>query len=136
MILGGPDRSLPKDASQLAKKFRPIFHDLLMFFATTYREEFGFEDGPPLHDPVAMAVIMPESNTVFKDSKDERWNVEVVTDGQHSTDRFKSGQLGRTIVSKAEGEGIRIPQGLDVKRFWKLVQDALLVAEDSLLKRT
>ena len=40
--------------------FRELITLLLMFFATTYRDVFGFDD-PPLHDPCAVAyVIAPQ----------------------------------------------------------------------------
>ena len=31
-------------------------HDLLLFFADTYKRVFSFDD-PPLHDPVAVAYV-------------------------------------------------------------------------------
>lgn len=44
--------------------FARVVHDLLSFFAATYRTVFGFHDGPPLHDPLAVLfVIAPVSRS-------------------------------------------------------------------------
>ncbi|KAL0235946.1 hypothetical protein GEMRC1_002528 [Eukaryota sp. GEM-RC1] len=43
---------------QLKERISPqlfsMFQGLLLFFDKTYREVFGFKDGPPLHDPTAV----------------------------------------------------------------------------------
>jgi len=41
-------------------KFRALVEQLLLFFAGTYKEVFGFED-PPLHDPCAVAYVIEPS---------------------------------------------------------------------------
>ncbi len=35
-----------------------MLHDLLTFFAHTYAAKFGLVHGPPLHDPLAIAVLL------------------------------------------------------------------------------
>ena len=120
------------EAPHPAATLRKLFSDLLVFFATTYRDVFGLVDGPPLHDPIAIAVLLDETGLAFDDHGGERWNVDVVTNGQHSDKDEERGQLGRTIISKAEGNGIRIPRSMQVERFWELLQDALTTAETML----
>ncbi|MCJ1284117.1 hypothetical protein MMC26_003448 [Xylographa opegraphella] len=114
---------------------RKMLHDLLIFFAGTYTEVFGLVEGPPLHDPVAVAVLLDNfgfEQLGFDDRGGERWEVNVVTDGQHSKDESLRGQLGRTVVSRVDGEGVRIPRGLDVKAFWRVFEECVQRAEERL----
>lgn len=103
-----------------------MLHDLLMFFAYTYASVFGLTAGPPLHDPVAVAVVLDaELGAVgFDDHSGERWLVRVLTDGVHSARDEESGQLGRTLIETVSegGQGVRIPRSLDVGRFWEGLQ--------------
>ncbi|KAL8690080.1 MAG: hypothetical protein Q9218_004394 [Villophora microphyllina] len=119
---------------------RNLFHDLLGFFAQTYHEVFGITEGPPLHDPVAVAVVLFDVGIealCFDDRGGERWTVDVVTDGLHSDLEEERGQVGRTIISQAQtgSPGVRIPRGLNVGAFWEIVEECLERAEIALLKR-
>lgn len=114
---------------------RKMLHDLLIFFASTYSAIFGLTVGPPLHDPIAVAVILNDVALCeplgFHDNGGERWHVTVVTDGLHSNCNDESGQLGRTRASKAaphEG-GVRIPKRLNVKHFWAMMERCIQRAE-------
>lgn len=112
-----------------------MLHDLLMFFAHTYADVFGLVGGPPLHDPLAVAVILAdnmEHGVDFDDRGGERWLVDVVTDGLHSEVDEERGQVGRTRVSRVEsgGGGVRIPRGLDVGAFWALMEGCVGRAEE------
>lgn len=111
---------------------RRLFHDLLVFFASTYRDVFGLKIGPPLHDPIAIAVLLEGLGIEFDDQGGERWNVEVVTDGLHSDKDKERGQVGRTVTSKAAAGGVRIPRSLNVARFWETVELCLNLVEESL----
>ncbi|KAL8716847.1 MAG: hypothetical protein Q9225_005862 [Loekoesia sp. 1 TL-2023] len=85
---------------------RQMFYDLLVFFAHTYADVFGISEGPPLHDPVAVAVVLSEigaENLAFDDGGGERFNVDVVTDGAHSDSDTERGQVGRTVIWEANG---------------------------------
>ena len=50
-LLYGANRS--KEPSRL----RHLLHEILEFFASTYDEFFDIRSGPPLHDPLAMAIL-------------------------------------------------------------------------------
>ncbi|KAJ7591524.1 uridine nucleosidase [Mycena floridula] len=64
---------------------RKTLHSLLVFFASSYADTFGFVDGPPLHDALAVAyVALPELFTA------KRYRVDVELTGTHS--------LGETVV--------------------------------------
>ncbi|KAL8737365.1 MAG: hypothetical protein Q9181_001740 [Wetmoreana brouardii] len=119
-ILHGPPNGSPKDDLAI----RQLFHDLLVFFANTYRDVFGISEGPPLHDPLAVAVVLADigaEELAFDDRGSGRWGVTVVTDGLHS--------------ELDEIRGIRIPRGLDIAAFWETVEQCLQRAESSLMKR-
>lgn len=90
-----------------------------MFFEHTYGEKFGLTDGPPLHDPLAIAVILSnlcgEKSIRFDDHGGERWQVDV---------ELTPEQLGRTKVAKSE-TGVIIPRSLDLHQFWDMVNSCL-----------
>lgn len=117
---------------------RRMFIELLNFFAHTYRDVFGIVDGPPLHDPLAVAVILDGIAGVeipFYDrvegGKRERYAVKVITEGTHE-DALAGAQTGRTIATLLEDgeEGIKIPRGLDVKRFWTVLEECMGRADE------
>ena len=124
-------------SSVAARNLRQMFHDLLLFFAHTYSEVYGLTEGPPLHDPIAVAVLLEDvtdSNMRFADGGGERWHVEVVTDGLHSRHEAERGQGGRTVVTKAErgGGGVRIPRSMEVESFWKIIEGCLEAAKKAI----
>jgi uridine nucleosidase len=128
---------------------RRMLTELLNFFANTYAEVFRITAGPPLHDPLAVAAVFDgisgveipfydfEANgTVLEERlgnrvggkrrRRERFEVKIVTDGSHD-DAQKGAETGRTIVKLLpEGEeGVKIPRGLDVGRFWQMLEACL-----------
>jgi uridine nucleosidase len=119
---------------------RTMLVELLTFFAKTYADVFGITEGPPLHDPLAVAVVLdgiigeeipfydfPEGRS----GERERFKVAVVTEGSHD-DAQKGANTGRTIAQLLpEGEeGVKIPRNLDVGRFWKVLEDCLEMADE------
>ncbi|EKG17314.1 hypothetical protein MPH_05380 [Macrophomina phaseolina MS6] len=134
-LLGLPNGIPARDAASkpLPTPVRALFHEIMTFFAKTYAEEFALTAGPPLHDPLAVAATFAPD--IF-DDRGERFSVRVVTEGEHRADPALNladaqavGQLGRTLVEKVEGDGVRIPRTLDVERFWGLIDAALAEAE-------
>jgi len=121
---------------------RQLFHEILVFFAHTYEEVFGLTRGPPLHDPITVAVLLDGvcEGGLFDDRGGERWRVKVVTDGQHSDLEDEQGRVGMTVVDKivegsgegASGLGVRIPRGLDVERFWAIIEMCMRRAEEAI----
>ena len=122
-----------------ASELRRMLYELLVFFANTYHTRFGME-GPPLHDPLAVAVILsnlnsdyqqayPDQALKFDDRNGERFVVQVVTHGQHGSDPAVTGQLGRTIAKATEGRGVSIPRAVDNEAFWELILSCLERAE-------
>ena len=120
--------SFPMDSSTAAMNLRQMFHDLLVFFAHTYSEVYGLTEGPPLHDPIAVAVLLePITGPMmrFTDNGGERWHVNVITDGLHSRHEEERGQVGRTVVTRSDGGGVRIPRSVLVQSFWKVLDQCL-----------
>jgi uridine nucleosidase len=120
---------------------RRILYVLVTFFASTYKTVFGLNTGPPLHDPLAVAVILSNLNPSFakshpgkalkfNDHNGERFVVNVVTDGKHGKDASETGQLGRTVVEPATGGGVAITRGVDLDAFWDLIADCIQRADN------
>lgn len=117
------------DTTRVPSALRALFAQIIAFFAGTYAEVFSITEGPPLHDPLAVAAaIYPE---IFDDRNGERFRVDIVTEGVHSLNQSEVGELGRTKVSAPpQGEGgCRIPRGVDLDKFWGLTEDALKRAD-------
>lgn len=130
-----------KDQSAPPTILRQILHALLTFFATTYENVFGLATGPPLHDPLAVAVILSTLNPTFAkqhpsqalrfdDKGGERFALRIVTDGRHGKDVSTTGQLGRTIAAPVAGSGVAIPRGVDLEVFWSMILQCVQLADD------
>ncbi|PLB41981.1 uridine-cytidine N-ribohydrolase [Aspergillus candidus] len=133
ILRGGDDPSIPPTT------LRQMLFELLTFFSSTYETEFGITAGPPLHDPLAVAVILSTLNPTFAkhhptqalrfdDRNGERFAVHVVTDGLHGSDVALVGELGRSRV-KSDTVGVAIPRGVDLEAFWGLVLECIKRAD-------
>lgn len=140
ILHGSNDPSVPPTV------LRQLFYDLLVFFAETYDKAFGLNTGPPLHDPLAVAFILsnlnpafaskhPDQMLKFEDKGGERFNVKIVTDGDHGKDVSVTGHLGRSIATPANGPGVAIPRGVDLDAFWKLILYCVQIADDCNARR-
>jgi uridine nucleosidase len=131
-----------KEAGAGKSTLRVMLVELLVFFAKTYADVFGITDGPPLHDPLAVAVILDGvagQEIPFYDfeggldgeRKRERFEVRVVTEGSLA-DAENGAQTGRTIVRLLPDgeEGVKIPRGLDIPRFWSMLEDCVKRADE------
>ncbi|KKY34722.1 putative inosine-uridine preferring nucleoside hydrolase [Diaporthe ampelina] len=124
---------------------RTMLVELLMFFAKTYKDVFGIIEGPPLHDPLAVAAVLtgtkweiafderdPNSSS-DSPNKRERFAVKVITEGTHDDALHRGSQLGRTIATllPAGEEGVRIPRGLDTTKFWQVLEECVQRADEA-----
>lgn len=82
--------------------FRQMLHDLLTFFAKTYADVFNITAGPPLHDPIAVAAILPEAHLAQMEFEWEEGSLEVVCSGP---------EIGRTILHKDDQQSVNIEIG-------------------------
>jgi purine nucleosidase/pyrimidine-specific ribonucleoside hydrolase len=88
---------------------------LMRFFAKTYNDVFEMPD-PPLHDPLAVAVLIDSAVT-----KNRFVNVEVELNGTHTR--------GATVVDIYNRTGykanVNVALELDFDRFWEMMLDAV-----------
>jgi uridine nucleosidase len=109
------------------------------------RDVFGIIEGPPLHDPLAVAAVLtgtkweipfyesdPNSSS-DSPNKRERFAVKVITEGTHDDALHRGSQLGRTIATllPAGEEGVRIPRGLDTTKFWQALEECVQRADEA-----
>lgn len=131
---------------ETVSQLRRLFFEILTFFSRTYADVFGLTQGPPTHDPLAVAVIFaPELFICNADAsrdagQDERFAVRVVTQGLRSDSgdpTSGASQCGRTIVEPLpSGQvGVRIPRGLEAKDIWGLLEGCLWCAEVAISKQ-
>jgi inosine-uridine nucleoside N-ribohydrolase len=89
--------------------------EMLRFFASTYRKMHGF-DGPPLHDPTAVAWVIDPSMVETQPA-----HVDIETHAEFS--------YGRTVVDLHDVLGlpknVLVATKLDVPRFWDLMVGAV-----------
>ncbi|KAK4088114.1 hypothetical protein Purlil1_7593 [Purpureocillium lilacinum] len=121
---------------------RTMLVELLYFFAKTYSDVFGITEGPPLHDPIAVAAVLTGTDdeipfTEWEEGKStpprhaERFDVRVVTEGTFEEAKLGLKQTGRTIATPLPpgSEGVRIPRGMDVAKFWKVIEECIQRAD-------
>lgn len=109
---------------------------------TSSRDVFGITDGPPLHDPIAVAAVLADilgsvpfyqwdATKSQHPRHSERFEVTVITDG--TLEEAVQKQTGRTIARKLPigDEGVTIPRGLDVAKFWSVIEECLEKADEA-----
>lgn len=127
-------------------RLRVMLVELLTYFAQTYARVFGITAGPPLHDPLAVAAVLdgvegweaplydfdPRVAAGPGRRERERFAVKVVTEGTHEQALRGETETGRTLVKLLpQGEdGVKIPRGVDLQRFWALIEDCLRLADE------
>ncbi len=89
--------------------------EMLNFFASTYKEMHGF-DGPPLHDPTALAWVIDPTIVETQPA-----HVDIETHAEFS--------YGRTVVDLHDvlklPKNVLVATKLDVPRFWDLMVGAI-----------
>ena len=104
---------------------------------------FGITEGPPLHDPLAVAAVLTglgdQYEIPFCDcdpagepglAQRERYEVTVVTEGTYEDARAgaRTGQITARLLPPGE-EGVRIPRSLDIPLFWKVLEECVSRAD-------
>jgi ribosylpyrimidine nucleosidase len=89
--------------------------ELLRFFASTYKRLHGF-DGPPLHDPTAVARIIDPTIIETKDV-----HIDIETHAEFS--------YGRTVIDLhdilGKEKNARVATRIDVARYWDMMVGAV-----------
>lgn len=107
---------------------RLTFYKILMFFAKSYAGRPEFIEGPPVHDPLAVFLLLPmlEGSNKY-DFKYLRRKIDVITEGE------KEGSVIFTNTNLADGinekDGVYIGLDINVKEFWDYVLDSLALAD-------
>ncbi|KAF3922807.1 hypothetical protein ABW21_db0201294 [Orbilia brochopaga] len=118
--------------------FRRMLHDLLMFFAGTYERVFNMTDGPPLHDPLAVAAVIGDE-LQLKFAWEEA-SIEVVLAGEQMGrtilkrvgEASDNAHTGRAVIGdevKVKGVRVKVGRGVDVGRFWGVIMSAVRRAD-------
>ena len=105
---------------------RRAFYNISEEFRKVYKEARSFSTGPPVHDPVAVAVLLALEdvfgNHDFYNLEYKRGIVEVETSGE------KEGMT--TLHRVADDEpGSFIAYDIDITKFWNLVFEAFAFAD-------
>jgi purine nucleosidase/pyrimidine-specific ribonucleoside hydrolase len=103
--------------SALDTKLARTVVDLLQFFATTYREVFGMPD-PPVHDPVALAIVIDASVARLVSAP-----VAIELHGELTRGATAVDLYGTT----GQAANVDVAMELDVEKFWNMMIDALKV---------
>jgi len=110
-----------------------MLYDLLTYFADTYHNVFGDSGGAPLHDPIAVAAVLPDSGISWDI---EEVPVQVVCHGEHLGRTLKMRDAGKDFRETHLGKSreqpktlVRIPKSLDVDVFWDVVLEAVKKAD-------
>ncbi|KAI8093074.1 N-D-ribosylpurine ribohydrolase [Halteromyces radiatus] len=96
-------------------KFCQLVLELLLFFKQTYEKVFAFHDGPPLHDPCAVAILIDPSLFTIKSM-----GVKVITD-----DGPCLGQTVCDIYNTTDYPKINVAMDINPPAFMSLLLDAL-----------
>ncbi|KAF8251951.1 Inosine/uridine-preferring nucleoside hydrolase [Wilcoxina mikolae CBS 423.85] len=124
-LLSGGEDGMPGN-------FRTMLYELLTYYSATYARVFNITTGPPLHDPLAVAAVLPTNEIAWEM---ELVRVEVSCHGD---------EVGKTIKTREEpavhgvglgGEAkdpytmVKIPKKVDVEAFWKVLLDLVTKAD-------
>ncbi|KAI5804357.1 Inosine/uridine-preferring nucleoside hydrolase domain-containing protein, partial [Geopyxis carbonaria] len=107
---------------------RQMLYELLTYFSATYERVFGLTQGPPLHDPLAVAALLPTDEIAWEV---EEYRVEVVCHGDEIGKTIKTPVgPGGGLVRRETGLGgvgkekvcrVKIPSSVDVDAFWNVI---------------
>jgi uridine nucleosidase len=119
-----------------------VLANLFPFIFFTGSDVFGITAGPPLHDPIAMAAVLVgtpyeisfvewEAGKSTPPEHKERFDVSVVTEGTFEEARQgkKTGMTTAKALPAGE-QGVRIPRGMDVGKFWATIEECIERADE------
>ncbi|CEP20255.1 rihA [Cyberlindnera jadinii] len=107
--------------------FRTMIYDLITFFASTYKEAQGFDRGPPIHDPVAVYVLMQVYHLRDCGVNSQQLEIHVDEHGEHEG-KMISAACDDT-VSRGGPRGVSVVFDIDVRQFWTDLLETITIAD-------
>lgn len=103
-----------------SRPFQNLARGLLSFFASTYQDVFGFNNGPPVHDPTCVAYVLDP--TLFETNL---MRVDVETSSELTRGCTVCDVWGYSELPKNCHVAIK----MDVSKFWDLLIEAVHKAD-------
>lgn len=122
------DETNPKKNSHVRK----LFYDIAMFYAESYRVQHNITLGPPIHDPLAVFLLLALVNKQedLADNVDFKYikrKLKVIQEGEREGEtQIANGDLDEL---KEEENGVYVGLNVNVELFWSYVLKALDNAE-------
>lgn len=130
--------------------FRQTIASILDFFAETYKTEFGFHDGPPVHDMLAVLYVL-DSTLFYLQDKNKEGQPRSIPPKRYRVDvecNAGSLALGATVVDVHDdhkssehedywGRGSKnvvVLEEVDTERVWQIFNDCVDRAERAVLE--
>jgi uridine nucleosidase len=118
-----------KNDKSKSSDFRLFFYSIMMFFNQAYIDKYGINDGPPIHDPVAVYSLFP-----FVDDDFEKYGYECL---QTNAEVIQSGpEEGMLVIDTDGGNEVFIGEKVDTTKFWNQLLHVLELAEANAKRRT
>lgn len=109
------DEAVISRVAQIDNDIAGFVKELLIFFAETYKNHFGFSGGP-IHDACTTMYLLDPEMFTFEDV-----NVTIETKGEAT--------YGMTVVdllkTTGKAENVKFATGVDEETFWKIFLDVL-----------
>ncbi|KAI8063214.1 Inosine/uridine-preferring nucleoside hydrolase domain-containing protein [Gongronella butleri] len=106
---------LAKATDVINPRFHRLVRDLLLFFKSGYESAFGFKNGPPLHDPLAVAYLVMRSGFEERYLRVDVDHVSPLCAGQTVVDVWNDSKLPKNCW---------VTTKVDVDQFWSLMANA------------
>lgn len=133
---------------QLRKEnLRTLFYELFLFFKKTYKDNQGFINGPPIHDPMTLYPLLQfynyESSNIIN-FKYMKMDVDIITDLKDDdagmvfalkeyndpkmNENDYEGLFDENLTSRP---GVIVGYDININYFWDQISDCLALAQES-----
>jgi inosine-uridine nucleoside N-ribohydrolase len=114
---------------QRLTEFGTVISQLLMFFADSYRDMFGFREGPPLHDPCAVFYLLRPDCFQTADMRVDIETVSPLCYGRTVCDEF--GILAKLAQTRGEPakRPVTVTKQMNVDAFFQALAIAIEAAD-------
>merc|ERR1712000_464974 len=108
------DKTVMNKIKKLNCNYSKFIIKLLLFFSATYKNVFKFNNGPPLHDPCAVAYAI--DSTLFET---QFTRVDIETSYSYCRGRTICDIYGGKFSHNNEKNNVLICKKMNVNKFWK-----------------